>query len=508
MLALMSPASAHAGTDFNGDGRQDLAAAAAGQSLNGELGNSEGLVNIVYGRRDRLRLRGNRVVHQDSRGIREHAERGDVLGVGQGGDFNGDGRDDLVLSAPAEDLEPGSHQGAVGVVYGTRNGVGRRDQLFTQDSPGIRDRAENGDRFGLATAAGDFDGDGRDDLAIGVGEDLYSGPGARDGAGAVHIIYGGRRRLRSRQSQYFTRDKRGMNGPRSEELGFFGRALESGDFNGDGRDDLAVAAREEFAQGSVQVLYGSRRGLSTRGDQRLSQTKLGPPGEEPEAYDSFGSTLASGDFDRDGQADLAIGALGEDYDDSDGIGAVHIVYGSRLGLPTSGGEFITPDDLLRDSDGDPQSLLGGALAAGDLDKDGRDDLAIGADLTDNREDSGAVHVLFARRGGINLAGNQLLNQQTPGLEGDGEQPGDGFGTALAIANLNGRGAEELVLGEPQYRNEVLERPCREGAVHVLYPNKRRNLTKRGTQFIEQATPGLRGGGRETCDLFGELLGAG
>ena len=104
------------------------------------------------------------------------------------GDFNGDGYDDLAIGVPGEDYSsyaPG-HRGRQRDLRLGRRAVRRRqpaNQLWTQDSYGIQDFAKANDRFGTALAVGNFNGDGYDDLAIGV-------PGEDGGAGAVNVLYG------------------------------------------------------------------------------------------------------------------------------------------------------------------------------------------------------------------------------------------------------------------------------------------------------------------------------
>ena len=84
-------------------------------------------------------------------------------------DFNGDGFDDLAIGVLLEDVGSIVDAGAVNVIYGTANLLSAaNDQFFTQNTTNIEDTAEASDNFGSALTSGDFNGDGFDDLAIGV----------------------------------------------------------------------------------------------------------------------------------------------------------------------------------------------------------------------------------------------------------------------------------------------------------------------------------------------------
>jgi len=104
------------------------------------------------------------------------------------GDFNGDGYRDLAIGVPFEDVGSIADAGAVNVLYGRSGGLSAwLDQIWDQNSAGVGGAAEAYESFGQSLAGGDFNGDGLDDLAIGVpGQDV---DGVLD-AGAVDVLYG------------------------------------------------------------------------------------------------------------------------------------------------------------------------------------------------------------------------------------------------------------------------------------------------------------------------------
>ena len=145
------------------------------------------------------------------------------------GDFNADGFDDLAVGVPGEEVNSIRLAGAVNVIYGSASRlIATGNQLWHENSTGIADEVEEGDGFGQALTTADFNGDGFDDLAVGVpGENL----GAVVNSGAVNVIYGSASRLTATGNQ-------GIGGV--AEGGAFGSALAAGDFQGDGFDDLAI----------------------------------------------------------------------------------------------------------------------------------------------------------------------------------------------------------------------------------------------------------------------------
>ena len=121
------------------------------------------------------------------------------------------------------------------------------------------------------------------------------------------------------------------------------------DFNGDGYADLAIGIRREAIgghrrSGAMNVLYGSRQGLTSDGAQRWSQNTTGVKGV-CRSNELFGSALASGDFDRDGHADLAIGVPDDNDTGARHAGAVNVLYGSAAGLRARDDQFLSQANL-------------------------------------------------------------------------------------------------------------------------------------------------------------------
>jgi hypothetical protein len=326
--------------DFNRDGYVDLAIGVPYEDLEPIV--DAGAVHILYGSPSGLTTAfpDDQFWTQDTAGVDDTSEPGDNFGKDlTTGDFNGDTFADLAIGAPWETIGGNTEAGAVNVIYGSAAGLSATivtDQFLYQTQV-IPDGAEFYDEFGWVVAAGDFNGDGFDDLAVAVsGEDV----GAILNAGAVNVLYGSPNRLvwTGVAPQFWHQDSGGIEdvAERGDE---FGSSLAVGDFNDDGCDDLAVGVVNEtigglLAAGAVNVIYGSpTSGLSAyvlpdqlwhQGSTAMTTTL--------EASDWFGYSLAAGDFNGDGYADLAVGVPGQDVNGVSNAGAVNIIHGSTSKL--------------------------------------------------------------------------------------------------------------------------------------------------------------------------------
>lgn len=421
-------------------------------------------------------------------------------------DFNGDGYDDLAVGADDEGIGDRDIAGAVNVIYGSAAGLtATGDQFWHQDSPGIRERAEFGDRVGNELASGDFDGDGFADLAMAA---PYERLFVHEDAGAVNVLYGSASGLTAAGNQLWTQESPGMPGDarRSDR---FGWALTGGDFDADGYTDLAISTPFESVEGagwgagSTTVLYGSSEGLSTSRVQLWTQNS--PDVEDvAERGDNFGFALSAADFSGDGFVDLAIGAASETIGSASQTGSVNVIYGSPAGLTAAGDQFWSQDtpDVLDEAEA--FDYFGQALAGGDFGGDGFADLAVGVEegLSGDGSDEGGVHVLYGSTTGLTVGGNQFWTQDSPEISGAAE-PGDNFGDALAAGDFSGDGFDDLAVG---VEDEGFGDVGGAGAVIVIYGSAV-GLTATGNQFWSQDNPRVLGEA-EWEDGFGSALGAG
>lgn len=433
--------------------------------------------------------------------------------TGTNGDFNGDGLTDLAVGIPFRDAGIVKDAGAVQVLYGDAEAGGLstgKAQLWQRMAPGdktdadtLEEPAREAERYGSVLATGDFNSDGYGDLAIGVPSETVKG--IKDG-GTVNVLYGSAAGLQVSGSDRWFQDKQGIAG-KAAPFDLFGYTLATGDFDGDLFDDLAIGVPlhniDGFENaGAVNVLFGAVTGLSAARNQLLHQAALGI---EVKAIDHrFGTVLATGDFDGDGLADLAVGVPQESAIQQKRIGAVNVIYGAAGGFGTRHQVWRQADRFVIGGDTDNSNdQFGSVLATGDFDGDGYSDLAVGTPLDDwgARNDSGTVNVLYGGPdGGLSGDGDQIWHQNirdTGLINGDGHR----YGGALAAADYNGDGFADLAIGIPGYNVGV----ARAGAVHVLYGTAR-GLGPEGGQLWRKGENGLPGPALEQ-ENFGITLAA-
>jgi predicted Ser/Thr protein kinase len=325
-------------------------------------------------------------------------------------DFNGDGRRELVLGMP------NSGDARAGAVV-VRSG-GERQVIEPADA-GVKPPYDSQVEFGRNIASGDFNGDGRADLAISI-----------SGRDAVAVMNGTATGLRGSRAKVVRRGNAFRSDPGA---GRFGSRMVAARMNGDKFDDLVLGAPDadtgRVGSGIVQILYGSPRGLSNDGAEPVLRPQDDLVG--------FGTALRVGDFNDDGHLDLVEGA--PDERDGSVLGHASYCMGGARGLNEC--EQLT---------GQVSSGTSG-LAVADVNGDGRDDIIQGDAIVEPQAvgsvaAGGEVRLWFGGRkrpARTPLVIDQRL-EDVPGTD----TVDDGFGTSIGAAKLDPDGYADMVISAP------------------------------------------------------------
>jgi hypothetical protein len=431
--------------DFNGDGYRDVAISASIAKVAGKSG--AGYVAVVYGTAGGLDTSKRQIISQDTTGIPGVPESGDYFGDRlTTGDLDGDGYTDIVVGVHGERIGSTDDFGVLTVLWGGADGIKSGTDI---SSPLPQYRNE----LGWSLAAGDFDGDGHTDLAAGNNAspalNIFRGPFTRTGKAASLV---------------------GID--TIEQTTIYPDKLVAGEVNGDGKADLLVMGNEETSTGdyrtrsvlytgdaaatlkvgkklaggydgviadvdkdgygdivtgnfmekstsepngglggAVTITYGASTGLSTRTPVRITQDTTGVPGAS-ETGDAFGWSVAAGDTNGDGYADVAVGVADEDLGSKWNAGSVVVLRGSSSGLTGSGAKSFTQDTSGVPGTAESLDYFGHSVFLTDTNKDGRADLVTGA----RGENDGAGSAWFLRgtSTGITATGTKTFGSTTLG----------------------------------------------------------------------------------------------
>ena len=479
--------------DFNDDGRKDLAIGVPSEDYGAT---NDGFVHVLYGSATGLTSAGSQGFGEPDLGIIaiNDEEFGAALA---GGDFNGDGFEDLAVGIPGWD-SGFVDSGAVVVLPGSATGLLFTELFIDQDVTNVENTNEAGDRFGASLAVANFGNGGRVDLAVGV-------PGEDASSGSVQVFYGTVTGLDTANDQFLSQNTSLVEDV-SEAGDTFGTSLAAANFGQSGQADLAIGVPLEdvgvaIDAGAVNVLFGSSGGLTSFNDQLWHQDRDGIKDVAEEA-DSFGQSLAAANFGKSSLADLAVGAFFEGFTgQADLAGAVHVIYGGSPGLVSAGNQIWSQNSPGIADKAEIVDFFGWSLAAANFGKSAHADLAIGAPLESLGavNSPGAVHVLYGTSTGLKATGSQFWNQNSTGILGTNEN-GQIFGWALAAANYGKTSQADLAIGVPS----DLVAAVTAGAVNVLYGTAT-GISQAGDQLWHQDSPGIFGAA-EAGDSFGEALG--
>lgn len=444
--------------DVNGDGYSDVVIGAPGQ-------NGHGAIHVFLG--GPSGLGGTALVRTGD------AQAGSKFGfsVGLAGDVNGDGFSDVVVGCPLFDHSSGTDQGKAYVYHGSASGIGAAATW------GVTGSTPSGNYGASVCGAGDLDGDGYSDVAVGAPfEKVISPPNQT--RGKVYLYKGGATGLGLGATTT-------LSGPASGAE--FGTCVAgAGDVNGDGYADLIVGAPGiSTGQGRVDLYHGTSSGtlVATAPASNRSGTTAG---------ERLGARLSTGgDLNGDGYADIVVGAAGY----GSGSGRAMVFFGSAVGINLG----ATVPWYKNGSAG--QALGASVYTAGDINGDGLSDLLVGvpgaaggagevrlyhggtslpATTPAWSVTGGANFAVLGRclatAGDVNADGYADVLVGLPGLNGskgrvmlflgsasglsptpvwtkDGENAQDNFGHCVASAgDVNGDGYSDVLISAPSYPN--------------------------------------------------------
>ncbi len=387
-----------------------------------------------------------------------------------GRDWNGDGNSDFAVGAPLANVGAVADAGTIGLVYGATNLPTSLPLAALNGTNGFRMTGAhtNGEAGASLALLRDFNGDGRADLAIGA-------PGAT-GTGRVYLVYG----ATSAPPALALESLNGTNGFIIEGESAFSQTgaavADIGDWNGDGRSDLAVGAPGFggfFAPGRVYVVFGR-----TNAPARLALSSLN--GTNGFALDGFGffsglgTALAGADLNGDGRADLVAGARGLDR--------VFVIPGVATAAPVYNAAALNGTNGYILVSTNAGGFFGASVARGGrLNADDFDDLLIGApnEPLTGLAGAGRVYAVMGRAAfgatnfahqldgtnGFVLAGQQSGAELGHAVANAGNWFGDGFDTPLLGARLHTAGPPFVtnagavyLVGPPGIAEFALTRP--------------------------------------------------
>lgn len=365
------------------------------------------------------------------------------------GDINGDGIRDILIGEPDAETTVGAGVGIVSIFFGRQN----FPRVLTEVESNIQIHGEATlDHFGEAIATGDFNHDNIMDAIVGV--PLASPPNRANG-GKVYIIYG-RTMWPAKLDLSTTKADFTVWGASTTQ--FIANAVATEDLNLDGRADLIIGDFKANANGGVDagktfIILGNDS-LNTMIDLAVRPADVTISGGNQQ--DHFGFSLATGDFDGDGDADLVVGARRANNFSNSDVGKAFVFLGTEtwpreidLTIEEAGFTLIGAPSL---------ASSGSALAVGHFNGDSRADVLIGAPFAslEGRNQSGAAFVFAGR---ASTAVTVTLGADSSTAIVLGASGGHTLGNAVAAGDMNGDGIDEIVIAaedaEPAGRIYVL-----------------------------------------------------
>jgi hypothetical protein len=514
-------------------------------------GNTDKKVSVVSTRADpsvSVNLQGEVDLATDTQlfvyGAQGDSPVGESLGGAMAvGDINGDGENDLLVSALLAPIDKNTFPhtmgpGEVYVFYG-RDRASFNDEIdLSVDVPDLLIRGnESEDKFGHALAIANVNGDAFDDIIIGAPErGIPSTPPpiwySRDNIGSVYIIFGdtkanlGTYRNMTKETDFDVIIQGDVEG---EMIGY---NVDTGDLDNDGMDDLVIAGpgmnRSFDKVGGIYILYGKSTWpplieCNWTWDDPDSQAKYKPHYDKKvqgkDQADNLGYGLDVGDINDDGYHDIVVGApQGDGWDDLlDAAGEVYVICGNDEWNWKLNSTIEEMANMTLYSRG-PFDNYGKEISVGNVDNDAFEDILMGAPGGDGWQDSqtdcGDAYLLWGNSyisNGLGVVGTANPKQYSFNISNKadvrftGQKGGDEMGSRVLLGDLDMDGHSEILLGAPKADGRG-DQAMDCGETYLIWGGEKLDITPLFT--MNNVTPDCIIYGKKSTDLCPSYLAMG
>ena len=443
--------------DVNGDGLDDLIVGAYNASLSGPTTEKtvDGVIYNAYTHSDtnaELWLQKGVVLEGAWRGffIDGESNGGDSgYSVSSAGDVNGDGLDDLMISA----IYANSNAGESYIVFGKQDNAVINLSAIAAGKGGFVVNGESANDYSghSVSSAGDVNGDGLDDLIVGA---YLATPSGKSQAGKSYVVFGKKDNTNAIELSAIAAGGTGGFVINGESMGdFSGHSVSNaGDVNGDGLDDLIIGT---YGAGKSYVVFGKQDNIAINLSDIVAGTGgfviNGESAHDESAHDYSGYSVSSaGDVNGDGLDDLIVGARKANPSGKLNAGKSYVVFGKQdntainlSDIVAGTGGFVINGELAGDESGYSVS------SAGDVNGDGLDDLIVGAREANpsGKLNAGKSYVVFGKQDNTDAIELSAIVAGTGGFVINGELAGDESGYSVSSAgDVNGDGLDDLIVG--------------------------------------------------------------